>query len=78
MSTGAYGYNRVDGQLEIIEDQALIVKEIFIRFNNGESGQSIAEDLKNREVLCPEYLRIKNKCKHGKYGWTYNAISPSW
>ena len=74
MSTGAYGYNRVDGQLEIIEDQALIVKEIFIRFNSGESGQSIADDLKNRKVLCPEYLRIKDKCKHGKYGWTYNAI----
>ena len=74
MSTGAYGYNRVDGQLEIIDDQALIVKEIFLRFNSGESGQSIANDLKERKILCPEYLRIKDKCRHGMYGWTYSAV----
>ena len=74
MSTGAYGYNRVDGQLEIIEEQALIVKEIFLRFNSGESCQIIADDLKRREILCPEYLRIKDKCRHGMYGWTYNAV----
>lgn len=74
MSTGFYGYNRVQNGLEINQEQAAIVKEIFLRFIEGESVQKIADDLKSREVICPEFVRLGEKSKRGKFGWCYNAV----
>lgn len=61
---GAYGYRSVptatgprgeprDFRLEIVEDQAVVVREIFARFGRGESLARIASDLNARQIPGP-------------------------
>ena len=49
-----YGYTIQKGNVEINPKQSVIIKEIFNRLTNGESANSIANDLKKREV--PTFL----------------------
>ncbi len=46
-----YGYHKRDGQLEIIESEAVIVQEVFRRYVEGECGlRAIANDLEQRGI----------------------------
>lgn len=47
----AKGYKRVDGKLQIKEEEVPIIKEIFERTANGEASLPIAMDLFARQVL---------------------------
>ncbi|MGY3149612.1 site-specific DNA recombinase [Bradyrhizobium sp. USDA 3397] len=52
----AYGYRAVPskpGELEIVEDEAEIVREIFARYIAGETPRAIAHDLNSRKVRAP-------------------------
>jgi site-specific DNA recombinase len=52
----AYGYRAVrgkPGELEIVEAEAQIVREIFARYVNGETPRAIAHDLNRRKVGAP-------------------------
>jgi DNA invertase Pin-like site-specific DNA recombinase len=51
----AYGYRAVPGkpgELEIVEDEAAIVRRIFAAYAGGRAPREIAQDL-NRESVCP-------------------------
>lgn len=46
-----FGYNKVDGRLEIVEQEAEIVREVFERYVAGEMGlRAIANDLDSRGI----------------------------
>lgn len=45
-----YGYDRIDGQIVVVEAEAEIVREVYRRYNAGESMYAIANDLNAREV----------------------------
>ena len=46
-----FGYNKVDGRLEIIEPEAAVVREVFERYAAGDLGlRAIANDLDSRGV----------------------------
>ncbi len=46
-----FGYNKVDGRLEIVETEAEIVREVFERYVAGELGlRAIANDLDRRGI----------------------------
>ncbi len=46
-----FGYNKVDGHLEIVEREAAVVREVFERYAAGELGlRAIANDLDSRGV----------------------------
>lgn len=47
-----FGYNKVDGKLEIVEQEAEIVREVFERYVAGEMGlRAIANDLDRRGIV---------------------------
>lgn len=47
-----FGYNKVDGRLEIVEREAEIVREVFERYVAGEMGlRAIANDLDSRGIV---------------------------
>ena len=47
-----FGYNKVDGRLEIVEREAEIVREVFERYVAGELGlRAIANDLDSRGIV---------------------------
>ncbi len=59
-----YGYNISPDGIEINEKEAAVVREIFTRFNNGDSMSSICRDLESRGIKgalggtwCPERMR---------------------
>lgn len=59
-----YGYNISPDGIEINEKKAAVVREIFTRFNNGDSMSSICRDLESRGIKgalggtwCPERMR---------------------
>ncbi len=46
-----FGYNKVDGRLEIVESEAAVVREVFERYAAGDLGlRAIANDLESRGV----------------------------
>lgn len=46
-----FGYNKVDGRLEIVEPEAAVVREVFERYAAGDLGlRAIANDLDSRDV----------------------------
>ena len=46
-----FGYNKVDGRLEIVEHEAAIVREVFERYTAGDLGlRAIANDLDRRGI----------------------------
>ena len=46
-----FGYNKVDGRLEIVEPEAAVVREVFERYAAGDLGlRAIANDLDSRGV----------------------------
>ena len=46
-----FGYNKIDGRLEIVESEAAVVREIFERYAAGDLGlRAIANDLDSRGV----------------------------
>lgn len=46
-----FGYNKVDGRLEIVESEAAVVREVFERYTAGSLGlRAIANDLERRGV----------------------------
>ena len=46
-----FGYNKVDGRLEIVEPEAAVVREVFERYAAGELGlRAIANDLDSRGI----------------------------
>lgn len=45
-----YGYNISQDGIEINEKEAAVVREIFARFNNGDSMSSICRDLESRGI----------------------------
>ena len=49
-SSAPYGYDLVDGNYAVNEEEAAIVKEIYCRFLAGESMTAIAEDLNDRGI----------------------------
>lgn len=47
-----FGYNKIDGRLEIVEREAEIVREVFERYVAGEMGlRAIANDLDSRGIV---------------------------
>lgn len=47
-----YGYNKVNGHLEVVESEALIIREVFERYAAGEAGlRAIANDLDRRGIM---------------------------
>ena len=47
-----FGYNKVDGRLEIVESEAEIVREVFERYVAGDLGlRAIANDLDSRGIV---------------------------
>ena len=63
-----FGYNKVDGRLEVVEQEAEVVREVFERYIAGEMGlRAIANDLDSRGIVG----------KHGKpltYSTLYGMI----
>lgn len=63
-----FGYNKVDGRLEIVEPEAAVVREVFERYAAGELGlRAIANDLERRGI----------RGRHGKpltYSTLYGMI----
>lgn len=46
-----FGYNKIDGRLEIVEPEAAVVREVFERYAAGDLGlRAIANDLDSRGV----------------------------
>ena len=46
-----FGYNKVDGRLEIVDHEAAIVREVFERYTAGDLGlRAIANDLERRGI----------------------------
>jgi len=45
-----YGYERVNGTVQIVEHEAAIIREAFARYLAGETYYAIAEDLNERQV----------------------------
>ena len=46
-----FGYNKVDGRLEIVEPEAAVVREVFERYAAGDLGlRAIANDLDSRGI----------------------------
>ena len=69
----AYGQPRQIGiQLDIDEQQAKVVREIFERYIAGQSHRSIAADLNQREVPSAGATWARNK--HRTIGWMGSAI----
>ncbi len=60
----SYGYEIKDGKLEIIEEEAKIVREIFQKYARGESLKTIADDLTEKKIIY-----FKNS-----YQWNKNLI----
>ena len=61
-----YGYERINGKVQIIESEAAILREVVNRFTAGESWHSIARDLSARSVVgingrpfTPQNLRLR-------------------
>lgn len=46
-----YGYVRIDGQIQIVESEAAVIREAVNRFTAGESWYGIAKDLERRGVV---------------------------
>ncbi|CAN5515822.1 recombinase family protein [soil metagenome] len=46
-----YGYERVDGDVRIVETEAAVLREAINRFIAGESWYSIARDFRNRGIV---------------------------
>lgn len=63
---------RIGSRLEIVPEQAKIVREIFERYAHGASPQRIAADLNERKVRSPgsTWKRKKRRCT----GWARSAI----
>ena len=45
-----YGYQLVDNQLEVIEDEAVVIRQIFDRYLSGVSMEDIAKELTARGI----------------------------
>ena len=59
------GYKLVNGQIEINEEQANIVKSIFVDYVKGKSLKAIATELTDRSVL---NANKKPNWNHGSVG----------
>lgn len=46
-----YGYERVDDEVRIVEDEAIVLREAINRFIAGESWYAIARDFKSRGIV---------------------------
>ena len=62
--TPAYGYDQIDGQLVINQEEANVVRRIFDMYLRGMSMQSIASELAAKEI--PR--------KYGYQKWSYMTI----
>ena len=49
-SNRPYGYERINGSVEIVEVEAAIIREAFTRYASGETYYSIVSDLNTRKV----------------------------
>lgn len=59
--TQIYGYKVVDKKSVIDEDEAIIVKEIFTRFAQGETGKNIADNLIARGIRTKQGHYVDDK-----------------
>lgn len=72
-----YGYNKVNGQLEIVEAEARIVREVFERYVAGDLGlRAIANDLDSRGILGKQgkpltYSTLYGMIRNPKYKGCY-------
>lgn len=69
-----FGYERVDGDVVIVESEAAILREAYERYNAGESYSSICRSLKDRALVAQDgnpwtvpnlRLRMKNPAYAG-------------
>ncbi|MFQ6840726.1 MAG: recombinase family protein [Agathobaculum sp.] len=72
-----FGYNKVDGRLEIVEREAEIVREVFERYVAGELGlRAIANDLDSRGIVGKQgkpvtYSTLYGMIRNPKYKGCY-------
>lgn len=72
-----FGYNKVDGRLEIVEHEADIVREVFERYVAGELGlRAIANDLDSRGIVGKQgrpitYSTLYGMIRNPKYKGCY-------
>lgn len=72
-----YGYNKVNGQLEIVEAEARVVREVFERYVAGDLGlRAIANDLDSRGILGKQgkpltYSTLYGMIRNPKYKGCY-------
>lgn len=71
-----YGYNIVEGEYQVNEKQAAVVREVFARHNQGEATDAIARDLARRGVKTyagnpARYTFVHNMLKNEKYRGVY-------
>lgn len=59
-----YGYNQIDHSIQIVPEQAIIIKRIFREYLAGKSTERIATDLRKDNI----------PCKSGKVVWNSTAI----
>lgn len=61
----SYGYEMINGVLNVLEEEANIVLEIFRRYGEGETLKGIADDLTERKIIF-----FQDKCV-----WNKNMIA---
>jgi len=49
-SNRPYGYERIDGQVRVLEDEAAVIREAYERFLAGETLYGITQSLNNRDI----------------------------
>lgn len=50
-STRPFGYERVDGEIRVVEEEAAVIREAVNRYLAGESWYAIARDFKTRGIV---------------------------
>ena len=73
--TGCYGYNCVDGKLEIDHNVAPIIVRIFNEFISGKRPIDICRDLEKDGIMSPGEYREKNNICGYKNRW---KNGPNW
>ena len=69
-----YGYEKIDGKLIIIEEEAVIIREVFNLFLEGKGTYQIATILNYKGVLTPSQRRNQNNNLPICYAWNRQHI----
>lgn len=76
-SLAPYGYKKDPkdkNHLIIVTERAMIVKRIFIMFDNGKTYKYIADTLRKEKIYCPGYYDYGNSKSGSEYNWRSEAV----